>query len=128
MDNKNLRKFGINMGIVFLIITLFILIRNRHSVLPTSIISVIFFLLAAITPILLKPIYIVWMKLAFVLAWINTRLILFIVFYLVFTPIGLAIKLFRVDLLDRKIDRGQESYWKKKEKSPFSPLNYERQF
>lgn len=127
-DKVTLRKFGITMGIAFFIITLLILIRNKHSILPTSIISVIFFILAAIAPPLLKPIYISWMKLAFILGWINTRLILFIIFYLVFTPMGLAIKLFRVDLLDKKIDGRQESYWKKKEKRPFSPLNYERQF
>lgn len=128
LDNNTLRKFGITMGIAFLLITLLILIRHRHSILPTSIVSATFFILAALTPILLKPIYIVWMKLAFVLAWINTRLILLIVFYLVFTPMGLAMKLFRVDLLDRKIDKRQQSYWKKKEKISFGPLNYERQF
>jgi len=128
LDKKTLRKFGITMGIAFLIITLIILIRHKHSVIPTSIISATFLILAFVSPALLKPIYILWMRLAFILGWINTRLILFIIFYLVFTPIGLVMRLFRIDLLDRKIDKNKESYWRKKERSSFSPLNYERQF
>ena len=128
LDKKSLRKFGITMGIAFLVITLFILIRHRHSVLPTSIISVIFFILALIMPVFLKPIYICWMRLAFILSWFNTRLILFIIFYLIFTPIGLGMRLFGVDLLDMGIDKGKNSCWKKKEKRDFNPLDYERQF
>lgn len=128
LDKKSLRKFGITMGIAFLVITLFILIRHRHSVLPTSIISVIFFILALIMPIFLRPIYICWMRLAFILSWFNTRLILFIIFYLIFTPIGLVMKLFRVDLLDKKIDKNKNSYWHKMPERTFNQLNYEKQF
>jgi len=127
-DNKTLRKFGITMGIAFLAITLFILIRQDRSILPTFIISAIFFILALVTPILLKPIYIFWMKFAFVLSWINTRLISLIIFYLIFTPIGLAIRLFGVDLLERRIGKSKETYWKKKDERGFNPLDYERQF
>jgi hypothetical protein len=128
LDKKSLRKFGITMGIAFLAITILILIRHRYSTLPTSIISLIFFLLAAIAPPLLKPIYISWMKLAFILSWINTRLILIIIFYLVFTPIGLVMRLFGADLLDRKIDKNKDSYWRKREKKAFNPADYERLF
>jgi len=128
LDKRNLRKFGMTMAIVFSIITILILIRHRHSILPTAIISVIFFVSALVMPNSLKTIYIIWMKLAFFLSWINTRLILFIIFYLVFTPMGLVIRLFGIDLLDRKIEKKRQSYWKKREKIPFSQLNYERQF
>ena len=128
LDRNNLKKFGIIMGTAFFVIALFILIRHKHSILPASIISAVFFVLAFIMPDLLKPAYIFWMKFAFVLGWINTRLILFIIFYLIFTPIGLGMRLFGVDLLDRKIDKNKESYWRKKEKGDSRPLTYERQF
>jgi len=127
-DKKILRKFGITMGMAFFVISLFIFMRHKHSVLTTTMISAIFFILAAIAPILLRPIYIFWMGLAFVLGWINTRLILFIIFYLIFTPISLGIKLLGIDLLDRKKSHSKESYWRKKEKKDFNPLDYERQF
>jgi uncharacterized protein involved in cysteine biosynthesis len=130
LDRKNLRKFGITMGIAFLVITLFILIRHRSSILPASFISLIFFASAFGMPVLLKPIYIIWMRFAFMLSWINTRLILIIIFYLIFTPVGLIIRLFGFDLLDRRIERDKYSYWTKKDKKIFYPStsSYEKQF
>ena len=125
---KDLRKFGMTMAIAFFIITLLILIRHKHSILPTSVISGIFLVLAFALPSLLEPVYILWMKLAKVLSWVNTRLILSILFYLILTPMGLVMKLFGVDLLERKINKKQSSCWERKEKREFSPVNYEKQF
>lgn len=128
LKKENLKKFGVTMGIALLVISLFILFRHRHSPVFTSGISLIFFVLAFSAPGLLRPVYIFWMRLAFVLGWINTRLILFIIFYLVFTPIGLVMRLFGADLLDKKIEKTKDSYWKKREKEAFNPSGYERQF
>ncbi len=128
LDKSRLRKFGITMGIAFMAITIFILLKHKHTIFYTSIISAVFFILALVTPVLLKPVYIFWTKLALILGWINTRLILLIIFYFVFAPIGLAMRLFGVDLLERGIERSKETYWKKKDKKAFNPLDYERQF
>jgi len=116
------------MGVAFLVITLVILIRHKDIVMPMVFISAAFFALAFIAPVILKPIYIAWMKLAFILGWLNTRIILAIMFYLVFAPIGLILRLFKKDLLDKRIEKGKASYWKKKEALEFNPLQYERQF
>lgn len=128
LDKNNLKKFGITMGMAFLIITLFILLKTKHLALSTSIVSIVFFSLAITLPNLLKPIFILWMKLAFVLAWINTRLILFFLFYVVFMPIGIGMRLFGVDLLERRIEKNKDTYWIKKEKKEFSHFDYEKQF
>jgi len=125
---NNLRKFGITMGTAFFVVTLIIFIKHRHIAVSSSAISLVFFVSALLIPGYLKPLYSLWMKFAFILAWVNTRLILFILFYLVFTPIGLVMRIFGVDALDRKIDKNRNSYWKKKEKKDFNPLDYERQF
>jgi len=128
LNKGNLKKFGITMGVAFLVITIVILFKRRHSIIPTSVISAIFFISGLAAPILLKPVYIFWMRLAFVLAWINTRIILFVLFYLIFSPMGLVMRLFRVDLLDRRLGKLKDSYWLKKEKKEFNPQDYERQF
>jgi len=127
-EDKNLRKFGFTLGAAFLILTVILLAKHRHNILPTSIISALFFISASTFAQILKPVYIIWMKLAYILGWINTRLILLIIFYLVFVPVALLMKLFSVDLLDRKIEKEKNSHWKKKEVSEFDKLNYERQF
>jgi len=125
---NNLRKFGITMGTVLLVVTTLIFIKHRHIAVSTSAISLVFFVSALLIPGYLKPLYSLWMKFAFILAWVNTRLILFVLFYLVFTPLGLVMRILGVDALDRKIDRNKDSYWKKKEKKEFSLSAYRRQF
>lgn len=64
------------------------------------------------------------MKFAAVLAWVNTRLILIVMFYMVFTPIGFVMRIFGSDQLGLKIEKEKESYWIKKD----AKINYERQF
>ncbi len=128
LDKKSLRKFGITMGIAFFVISGFIFAAHRQNTMFFVLISLVFFVLAFLLPAVLKPVYIFWMKLAFVLAWINTRIILFFVFYLIFTPTGLIMKLFRNKLLEERIDKDTGSYWQEKEEKKFNPLDYHRQF
>lgn len=128
LDKRSLRNFGITMGTAFLAISLFIFVRHKHNSVPGFIISSIFFMAAFMAPEVLKPVYIIWMKLALILSWINTRIILLIIFYLLFAPVGIILRLLGRDPLDRKIEKNKESYWKKNEKHQFNPLDYERQF
>ncbi len=116
------------MGIVLAVITGLIYLKRQYFSLPVSIAAFAFFTSASVFPVVLKPVYVAWMRLAFVLSWINTRLILCLIFYLVFTPIGLAIKLCGRDLLDRKFEKRKVSYWKTKDAAAFNPLDYARQF
>lgn len=62
-------------------------------------------------PRLLIPVEWLWMKLAFILGYIMTRIILTVAFYLVITPIGLLRQLFGKDPLKLKLDKKVESYW-----------------
>jgi hypothetical protein len=128
LSKESLRKFGITMSGAFALIALVISLKQRHSPLPVSGVSAIFLVLGLASPGLLKWTYIIWMRFAFVLGWVNTRLILCILFYFLFTPVSIGIKILKKDLLDRKLEIKRDSYWKKKEKLPFNPLQYERQF
>ena len=124
-DKNNLRKFGITIFIALAAITGLVFFKRHYFSWPILAVSLVFLSLALTAPIILKPAYFAWMKFAFILSWVNTRLILSVIFYAVFTPIGLALKIFGKDLLERKIDKGCISYWKAKETTP---LNYEKQF
>lgn len=129
LSKKSLRKFGLVMSVAFLVVAGILLIRHKQYIVPFFIAtSTILILLTLAAPVLLKPVYIVWMRMGFVLGWVNTRLLLLIIFYLVVTPIGLLMRLFGNDPLLRRIDKKISSYWVKKENKDFNPLNYERQF
>jgi hypothetical protein len=77
---------------------------------------------------ILRLLFSLWMKLAAVLAWVNTRIILTVAFFLVFTPVGMILRLLKDDPLEREFRKDDNSYWKKKESREFKPLNYEKQF
>jgi hypothetical protein len=127
-EKEQLRSFGITMGIAFLIITGLIALKHRHSLIPASVFSAFFFIAGLLIPAVLKPIHIFWMKLAHVLSWINTRLLLCVVFYVLFFPIGLIMKLFGFDPLDRKLERDRSSYWQERKKPGSGTNHYEKQF
>lgn len=127
-DRNTLRKFGIAMGVTLAAIALLVYLKHHRVSVPLTLISLAFFLTAYFLPFVLKPIYIFWMKFAMVLNWINTRIILILVFYLVFAPLGLLMRMFGKDLLERKIERFGDSYWKRKEAFLHGESPYERQF
>ena len=62
-------------------------------------------------PMTLKPVYTGWMKFGlFMGTYIMTPLIMAIVFFVMFMPMGLIMRLFGKDLLAQKLDRSAESY------------------
>jgi hypothetical protein len=128
LDRESLKKFGFTMGFAFLAVTLIFSIKHKHIITPAFIIALIFFILAMVAPFLLKPVYIFWMRLGYILGWINTRIILSILFYFIFTPIGLCMRLFGIDLLEKRINKNKKSYWIEKEKEGLACQSYERQF
>jgi hypothetical protein len=65
---------------------------------------------ALLLPSTLKPVYIVWMKFGNMMNWINTRIILGIVFYGLILPFGLVMRIFGNDPMKRKLDSSIESY------------------
>ncbi len=111
----------------FVLISLIISTKHKHSVTPTVVIALSFMLIAIFAPVLLKYLYILWMKLAYILSWVNIRLLLGIIFYFVFSPVGLFMRLFRIDLLERNSGPLIDSYWKPKAREKSLPADYHRQ-
>lgn len=125
---KELRKFGVLFAIVFLALAALSAYKGSGAW-PWLIGTAAFFLFTGfLVPFILRPIYIGWMKFAFVLGWFNTRLILGIFFYLILTPVGLIMRLFGRDPLHRKIEKKATSYWVKREQVEFKRESYERLF
>jgi ABC-type uncharacterized transport system permease subunit len=78
-------------------------------------------------PPLRRLLYLAWMYAAFPIGWVMSHLVLAIVFYLVFTPIGLIMRLFGKDPMQRKFRKDGGGYWQ--EHDPHrEPGRYFRQF
>lgn len=125
---KDLRTFGITMAIALGVLGLLFLWRGRSFYPYLFILSAAFLILGVVAPIILKPVQKAWMTFAIIMGWFMTRLILSILFYLVFTLMALVARLFAKRFLDLKIDRSSTSYWKYREPRELIKQDYERQF
>ena len=112
LDASGYRKFGITTGIIVGLLFGLLLpwIFDFNYPLWPWVITAVLTGLAIIFPVALQPVYIIWMKFGLVMNWINTRLILGILFYLMFLPIGLVMRLFGKDPMQRKLDKNLASY------------------
>ena len=112
LDKKGYRKFGLTTGLILAILFGLLLpwvFGFNYPKWPWIIAGVLAFL-ALIIPIALQPVYIGWMKFGNVMNWINTRIILGVLFYGMFLPIGLIMRLFGKDPMHRKLSNDISSY------------------
>ncbi len=118
---KDLRSFGFILGGLFALIfgiAIPLIAQNGYPVWPFAL-GGTFWLASLIYPKSLRLIYTIWMKIGDVLGYINTRIILGILFFLVFTPIGFTMRAFRADPMGKKFDPSLKSYRVEcEEKSP----------
>ena len=125
---KDLRKFGLTVGIVLAAIGTLLFYFEKSSAIYFTVIGGLLILLGILLPQLLKPINKVWMGLAIVLGFIMTRVILTTLFYLVITPIGFLAKIFGKKFMLLKYDKSAKTYWEKRSIIQKKPIDYERQF
>ena len=99
-DSKELRNFGLLVGGVFSVIGLWpMLLRGEPLRLWAVTTGALLIILGSLAPKWLAPIHRGWMWVGHVLGWINTRIILGIVFYGLITPIGILFRLFGKDTM-----------------------------
>ena len=110
-NRRQLRDFGLIVGGIFGAIGLVpLLSRQEGPRLWALALAVVLILPALLAPRILAPAHRAWMTLAEVLAWVNTRILLGLVFYGVVTPIALLMRLLGHDPMRRKLDPTAESY------------------
>jgi len=125
---QELRKFGLVMGgAIGLVFGLFLpwLWSARWPSWPWGI-AIAFALTGAVWPQALSGVYRYWMRFSEVLGWVNTRIILGVVFVVVFSPLGLAMRIFGKDTLQKRWDSQAKTY--RVNRVPRKPEHMERQF
>src|SRR5215831_10971369 len=126
-ETKELRTFGLMVGGIFLILSLWpALWRADEPRLWALIPGIVLVVLGLSLPRSLKPAHKVWMVIGHVLGWINTRIILGIVFYGLITPMGLVMRLFGWDSMRRTLVREAHTYRIVRQPRPLSHMR--RQF
>ena len=127
-EKSDLRNFGIIVGIILLIISGFLFWKEKESFQIFLTIGIALLLTAIAKPPFLKPFYRIWMIFAIILGWFMTRVILSLLFYVVFTSIGLTLRFFGKQFLELRWDKSKESYWNFRTEEHLKKENYEKQF
>jgi len=107
---KELRSFGVFMGGIFAVVGLWPALFGGGMRSSAIIASLILVSSGLLLPTILRSFYKVWMTLGHVLGWINTRIILIVVFYAIVFPIGLGMRLRRKDPMRRGYEPALDSY------------------
>ena len=105
------RSFGFVFAIILLVISFYLIAKDKDSYLLTISISVIFFLLAIFKPFLLKKPNILWFHFGKFLNSIISPLVMVVIFLVVVTPIGLIMRILKKDILNKKFDKSKKNYW-----------------
>lgn len=126
---KQLRQFGLMMAGVLSCFVVLFLYKAWHTAGMALGVWVLFFLvLGLLAPLRLEPVYRAWMKFAEVVGNFNFKLILGLLYFVMFTPVRMVASLFREDPLSRKIEPEKETYWKDCEPRDPDPKRFEQQF
>ncbi len=109
-QNSN-KSFGLLFSIVFLIIGMWPLKNGDSLNIYFIAISITFLILGLINSKLLSPLNKIWIKLGEILGIIISPIVMFLVYFIILTPVSLIVRLFGKDLLGLKFFKKNESYW-----------------
>jgi hypothetical protein len=123
ITNKKLRSFGLIVGGIFALLGFWPVVwRGQEPHWWIVAVAACFLLPAVIFPRSLFWIHKGWMALGHVLGWINTRIILGAVFYVIVTPIGLFRSWLGKDPMGRRLRPELETYRITRKPRPASHL------
>ena len=115
ISKKQLREFGLLIGFGFpLLIGWLIPALSSHGLRVWTLwVGFLGILIGLTYPRLLNCPYKLWMKLGLILGWVNSRIILFLVYMIVLLPIAFVMRLIGYDPLRTK-RKGEKTYREKR--------------
>ncbi len=126
VTRKELRQFGLLVGAVFTVIGLWPLVFRGEPLRLWAIgLGGLLIACGGILPQLLAPVHKGWMWVGHILGWINTRILLSIVFYALVTPIGLVLRLMGKDTMRQTFAESSTTYRVVRSPRPHSHMKYQ---
>lgn len=127
---KQIRQFALLVGTVLILLATWQWYKDAWETARIVLWSIggLLYVLGLVIPVVLTPFYKGWMALAHVLAYVNTRIIVSLIFFLVMMPIGFIMRLIKGDILGEKLDKNAPSYWTDYEPVESVKEHCERQF
>ena len=121
-----LRSFGLIVAAGFAVIGLWpAVFRGQHFRTWALVLSAALLIPALVRPSVLRPFFRGWMLVGHCLGWVNTRIILSLLFFLLFTPISFVMRLMGRDSMARKSNPNVDTYRQPKAPRPASHLKHQ---
>ena len=128
VTNAQARKTALVVAVVLALFSAFSFYRHHQTrAIVFAALSLALILTGFFVPPLARAFHRAWMRLAYVLGYVNSRILLFVMFYGIVTPYGILSRLFGRDVLNRRGKR-RESYWIAREKTRQTRAQFERGF
>jgi hypothetical protein len=122
---KEWRSFGKGLALILVVIAVVQYLKHV-ALFPYFFTAGAIIMIVALTcPFLLKPLYILFSCVGQLLGWVMTRLILSVLFFIIFTFIGWTMRLFGKRFLDIQFPQQKTTLWIEKDKKG---SNYTEQF
>lgn len=116
------RKFGLIVGGACLLLTGWRYFAHHQLIIWLLATGVVLVLFAVIIPQILTPLRLVWDKIGNVLGLINSSIILFLLYFLIITPIGFIMRMLGKNNLDLRFNPGVSTYWKPAKQTEHSSM------
>ena len=100
---------------MFLVISLWPLIHEDQIRIWSIVVAMVFLILGLMNTKLLTPLNRMWFRFGMFLGAIVAPVVMGIIFFLVVTPTGFLMRMMGKDLLRRKYDKSNKSYWIKRD-------------
>ena len=128
VDGSSERVFGLTFAGLFFVIACWPLFRGEPLRWWAIGVGAVIALIAMTKPDLLSGPNKLWMKLGILLGKVVSPIALGVLFYLVFTPLGVVMRLAGKDSLQLKLDPGAETYWRERKPPGPPPDSMTNQF
>ena len=109
------KSFGILFFIVFFVIGVWPVFNSENLRLWSIILSFLFLISGLVNANFLNPLNRAWIKFGEILGRIITPVVMFLIFFVLITPLSFVIRIFGKDLLKTRLS-DETSYWIKREK------------
>ncbi len=128
-EKKDLLVFGYGLSLILIFVAWRLMKHHGLAIgILLLLVSAFMLVITILQSSVLKTIYVYWMKGAHAIGSVIIGVILSILFYFVFTPVGIITRILGKDLLDKKLEPERDSYWVKRDQEEFDKEQLHRQF
>ena len=119
MKNSNSisdKKFGIIFSSFFILINIIVYFYSLKDNYILFVFTFILILITFLKPGILRPFNVLWVRLGFFLGSFMPPLFMGLLFIIIFIPIGVFLKILKINLMDTDIIQNKKTFWKEPER------------